>query len=185
MTIRFKYLGLIIGILMVFLSFLFFGRRQDDYLLLLLVGLLFSSVFYLALLFGNHSKKTKTVWTIVIFLSVIVQWLTEPMLLDCSCKIFISENEAHAPGTNYLLYDKPAGIFITKDTIIDPSKALSNNEKFVLYYKIDKLDGVSCVTKNKDYIYYRFEGSRHGVIYWTGKSKPDISYRHLTEHWYR
>ena len=170
---------------MVILSFLFFGRRQDLYSFLLCTGLLFSSGFYLTVLFGRLSKKTKVIWTIVIFISIILQWLTEPILFDSSCKIFISKNRAHAPSINSMLQDKPDGIFICTDTIIDPSKTLNTNDKSILYNAFGKLDGVSVVVKEKKYIYYGFDSSRHGVIYWTDKSKPDMHYRHLVDNWYR
>lgn len=55
----------------------------------------------------------------------------------------------------------------------------------MLYYKMGKLDGLRHVTKEKNYIYFGFEGSRHGIIYWTDKSKPDEHYRHLADNWYR
>jgi hypothetical protein len=188
MTNRLKYLGLSIGILMVFLSFLFFDRRQDDYLMLLMTGLFFSSFFYLAILTGKHSKRTRLSWTLVIFISAGLQWLAEPILIDCSYKLFIFENGAfvaHSPGTIMMLGNKPNGIYVSRDTIVDHSKTLSNNDRTILDYKIGKLDGINVVIREDKYICFVFKGTRHGLLYWTDKSKPDIHYRHLSGNWYR
>jgi hypothetical protein len=187
MTNRLKYLGLSLGLLMVFLSFLFFDTRPDDYLIMLLTGLLFSSFFYLTILFGQHAKKTKFSWTIAILILALLQWQTEDFLIDCSYKIFISDGsfDAHSPGVIGMLRDKPAGIVTSKDTTIDPTKTLSNNDKFILYYKLSKLDHIRVVTKENNYIYFGFADTRHGIVYWTDKSKPDPHYRHLFDNWYR
>ena len=77
-----KHIGLILGILTVLLSFLFFGRRQELYQLLLISGFLVSSVCFLWILFGSESIKSKLVWTGIVAVSIALNWGTEPFLVD-------------------------------------------------------------------------------------------------------
>ena len=66
MTLPFKHIGLLIGVVLTFVSFLFFGRQQGTYQVLLICGLVTTLIFYLTILFGKGHLKTKIFWTVVV-----------------------------------------------------------------------------------------------------------------------
>src|SRR5258705_899107 len=112
MRITLKYVGLIIGMALSFISFLFFGRQQDTYQIILITGLLVSALFFATILFGRHSSRSKIIVVIFVLLSALLQQLFEPLLIDTSYKTFIKQNRDPLVEINEVLSDKPGEIFI-------------------------------------------------------------------------
>jgi len=186
MTRKIKHIGLTLGLLSVIISFLFFGRRQGTYQLLLFGGLLISLVIYLTILFSKESTRSKLIWTIVILFSVAVQWLTEPIFVKSSYLIFLKSNQTELTAVNQILINKKGEIDIFNDRINDENGILTQIEKDNLLKLRQKLD-VYIITKSDNGIYYGLWGFldvRIGITYWTKDGRPDKSYHTLTDNWY-
>ena len=185
MTLSFKHIGLLIGVVLTFVSFLFFGRQQGTYQVLLICGLLTALIFYLTILFGKGHLKTKIFWTIVVVLCAVVQQLTEPFLIDTSYRVYISENKNILTEINNILINKQGDITILNDSI-SKGDQLTALESDKLREGQKKL-GTYIISKSDKGIYYGLWGFldvRLGITYWTAIVKPDNKYQHLTGNWF-
>lgn len=186
MKLSFKHIGLLIGICLVIVSFLFFGRRQGLYQILLICGLVISFIFLLAILFGKGNVKTKIFWISIVIFFVAFQRLTESILIDTSYRIYIRQNKNVLAAINSILLSKKSDITILNDSINDKNNLLKPYENQELIDGRKKL-GVYFITKSDQGIYYGMWGFldvRLGITYWTKNIKPDNNYRHLTGNWY-
>jgi len=185
MTLSFKYIGLLIGVALTFVSFLFFGRQQDTYQILLICGLVTALVFYLTILFGKGQLNTKIFWTGVVVLCAVVQQFTAPFLIDTSYRFYISQNKNVLTEINNILINKQGDITILNDSISKDDQ-LTVLESDKLREGRKKL-GVSIISKSDNGIYYGLWGFldvRLGITYLTDKIKADNNYRHLTGNWF-
>jgi hypothetical protein len=183
---RIKHYGLIIGLFLVVISFLFFGRAQNLYQLLLIGGLLISLIFYLVILFSKGSVKSKIIWTIAVVLSVIIQRLSEPILIKSSYLIYLATHKSELTEVNQILSTKTGDISVLNDSVIDKSNILTTIEKKKLG-KLRQNLHVYMISKTDKGVYYGLWGFldvRIGLTYRTDLKKPDNFYRPLTENWY-
>jgi hypothetical protein len=104
----FKQIGLLTGLLLVIISFLFFGRQQDLYQILIIGGLAISFIFFLIILLRKGTVKSKIFWTIVEVVFVVLQRVTEPILIDTSYRIYIRQNKNILSNINNILIQKVA-----------------------------------------------------------------------------
>ena len=185
MTLSFKHIGLLIGVVLTFLSFLFFGRQQGTYQVLLICGLVTALIFCLTILFGKGDLKKKILWIVFVVLCVVVQYLTEPFLIDTSYRVYIRQNKNILTEINYILIKQQGDITILNDSISDGGQ-LTKLESDKLRKGQKKL-GVYIISKSDNRIYYGLWGLldvRLGITYLTDKIKPDNNYRNLTENWF-
>ncbi|MDQ6758193.1 MAG: hypothetical protein M3004_14820 [Bacteroidota bacterium] len=186
MTLPFKHIGLLIGLVSVIISFLFFARHQDVYQILLIGGLAISLIFFLLVLFRKGNVKSKILWTIVVIFFVAFQRLTEPILIDTSYRIYIRQNKDALADINNILLHKSGDITILNDNINDKNNQVKPAEYETLIKGRKKL-GVYFISKSDKGIYYGLWGFldvRLGITYWTNDINPDNNYRHLTGNWY-
>ncbi|MFT3845932.1 MAG: hypothetical protein QM725_12830 [Lacibacter sp.] len=181
----FKHIGLIIGVVLTFVSFLFFGRKQDTYQVLFICGFVTALIFYFAILFGKGSLATKLFWTVAVVVCAAVQQLTEPFLIGASYRIYFNQNKNTLTEINNILIEKQGNITILNDSISkgDQLTTLESNK----LREGRKKSGVYLIAKSDNGVYYELWGFldvRLGLTYFTGKTKPDSSYRHLTGNWY-
>ena len=108
MRLSFKDIGLLTGLLLVIISFLFFGRHQDLYQILYIGGLAISFIFFLIILLRKGTVKSKIFWTIVVVVFVLLQRVTEPSLIDTSYRIYIRQNKNILSNINNILIQKVA-----------------------------------------------------------------------------
>jgi hypothetical protein len=185
MTFSLKHIGLLIGIILTFISFLFFGRLQGTYQILLICGLLTALIFYLTILFGRSHFKTKIFWTVFIVICYIIKQFTEPFLIDTSYRFYISQNKKILTEINTILTNKKGDITILGDSIYKGSQ-LTTLENAKLLEGRRKL-GVYFISKSNSGIYYELWGFldiRLGITFLSDKTKPDNNYRHITGNWY-
>src|SRR4051794_17477194 len=152
MTLSFKHIGLIIGIALVFISFLFAGRQQGTYQILLLSGLATAFIFYLTILFGKGRLKAKLFWTVLVVACAAIQQLTEPVLVDTSYRYYISQNQSTLTDINKILQQKKGDIFILNDSITAKADTLTLDEKATLKKGRKEL-GVYMISKSDKGIY--------------------------------
>jgi len=181
-----KNIGLSTGVLLVFLSFLFFGRKQNTYQALLIVGFSIACVSYLLILFGKGKWRSKLLWTVVVIFCAVIQQMTEPFFINTSYRIFINQNERTLMDLNNILEHTRGDVTITKDTIIHNFDQFTQDEKQKLMESRKKLS-VYLISKTDHEIYYGFWGFldvRLGITYWSEKSYPGIQYRHIIGSWF-
>jgi len=185
MTLSFKHTGLLLGVVLTFGSFLFFGRQQGTYQILLICGLITALIFYLTILFDKGHLKTKIFSTFFIVLFAVVQQFTEPFLIDTSYQIYIRQNKNILTEINNILINKQGDITILNDSI-SKGDQLTTLESNKLWEGRKKL-GVYIISKSDNEIYYGlwgFPDVRWGITYLTDKIEPDNNYRHLTGNWF-
>jgi hypothetical protein len=186
MTFSLKHIGLIVGIALVFVSFFFFGRRQDTYQILLLCGFVTASVSYLTILFGKERIKIRILWTAIVILIGIVQQLTESVIIDSSYRLYINQNKETLTDVSNILTKKNGDIFIFKGHVNVKGDSLTNDELAKLQEAREKL-GVYLISKFDTGVYYGLWGFldvRLGITYLPNKSQSDEQYRHITGNWF-
>jgi hypothetical protein len=186
MKIGFRHIGLIIGILAVIFSFLFFGRQHETYHFLLLGGLLVSAISFLSIVLSKDTKKAKFTWSSVVIFAIVVQFLTEPILIDTSYGIYIEQNTEELSQINHILLQKPGSISVFRDSIIDQENLLTIEEKAKLANAIQKTN-LYWIYKSDNEVYFGLWGFldvRLGVTYWADNEAPNETYRHLSGNWY-
>lgn len=167
MTFASKHIGLIVGLILNITCFLFFGRQQDIYEVMLFGGLIISLISYLIILFTTGTAKAKLLWTLVIILCAPIQSITEPFLIDSSYRIYISQNEIKLAEVNSILTQKQGDISILNDSIKDENNQLASSENEKLLEARKDL-GVYFISKSKNEIYYGLWGFldvRLGITY--------------------
>jgi hypothetical protein len=187
MRVSFKQIGVLVGVAIAIFSFLFFGRQQDTYQLLLISGFVITTVCYSFILFGKGRLKTKLLWTVIVIVCIVAQQITEPFLINTSYRTFIKQNENTLADINRILEHTNGDITITTDTIIHKSDQFTEDERAKLIEGRKKL-GVYLISKTDHEVYYGLWGFldvRLGITYWAEKSYPDIQYRHITGSWFR
>lgn len=174
-----------LGILTVILSFLFFGRATSTYDVIISLGLLFSITAYLIILFKD-TKRSKILWTLIVFASIGIQQFTESLMIRLSYLYFINQNEQDLSKANQILIPKASDIIWGSDSSLWERNNLSMLEGTnIKNYVANK--NISFVIKDSTKIYYRTFGMldvSHGVFYFYTTTKPDNRYKHLTGNWY-
>jgi hypothetical protein len=182
-----KHIGLVSGMVIVLLSFLFFGRQQEIYHAILVSGLLVSLGCYLWILFGKESTRSKLIWSGIAIVGMALVWIFEGFFIDISYRIFLHTNSQELASINNLLKNAPGEVWIMRDSIRErPKPTLSVTEKQLLKQNFEKL-GVYMIAKSDSTIYYGLWGFldvRLGITYGTSGRLSSDRYRHLTGDWY-
>lgn len=186
MKIKIRHICLILGMISFLLSFLWFGRDQEMYEILLIGGLAVTTVSYFWILAKTDSIKNKLIWSTVLIAGIFINRLIEPMLIDWSYLIYLNGNEKELSFINNKLHNYNDDIIIMRDTIITKN-VLSDIEKQQLQIARGKI-GAYIITKSQDYIYYGLWGFldvRLGISYYPDESKIKLSgARRIKENWY-
>jgi len=187
MKSSFRYLGLLLGMILVILSFLFFGRRQEIYMFLMLGGLVMATAFYLVILISKGHWKEKIAWSVIVIAGFVFQQLSEPAFNDSSYRIYINQHKKELAEINDILDNTSGDVTILNNSIIHPHDQFPKAVMDKLLERRRKL-GVYIIAKTDHEIYYGLGGfldERQGITYWTEKYYPDMRYRHLIESWFR
>ena len=178
--------GLIIGIVLIFLSFLFFARAPFTYTGLLVGGLLVSGVFYLSILFSKRTVINKSAWSIICVGAYLILTFVEPLIIKSSYLIFLHSNQADLDEINNLVWRGSAEVWIGREEIIDKQNLLSSqNQKRLL--ELRQKIGAYSIVASKEGVYYGLDGFldvRHGVLYSTIDSENRKGLKPLKDSWY-
>jgi hypothetical protein len=180
-------MGLIVGIFSVFASLLFFGRRQDVFQLLSLLGTLTVGICFIWIIFGKGSVRSKLFWIGIVLLAVAIDIIAEPYLIDTSYRIYLARHSEVLSNVNKILNSSKGDIWI-----VDDSVSVRNGEEISPEYRQQLLAGrkqlgVYSIIKNDSTIYYGLWGFldvRLGITYLTSATMRRDQYRHLTGGWY-
>ena len=122
----------------------------------------------------------------MVILSVIIQRLSEPILIKSSYLIYLTTHKSELTEVNEILLTKTGEISVLGDSVIDRSNKLTTFEKAKLS-KLRRHLHVYMISKSDEGVYYGLWGFldvQIGLTYWTDLRKPDNHYRILTEDWY-
>jgi len=186
MNFSLRHITLLIGVLTIILSFLWFGRDTDTYDIIILVGLAITTISFLIILFKEDSLKQKLFWTFVVIVSVGLQWLTEPLLVRLSYRLFIKQHEKSLVSMTELIKAKKNDLFLSPSTELLTRNGFTQPE--VNQIKKDLKDTkISLIQKDSNKIFYRTWGMldvSHGIYYFYSSDKPDKRYKHIFDNWY-
>ena len=153
---------------------------------LLLGGICVSLFFFLAVLIGKGTIKSKCQWTLIVLFAVVLQWQTEPFLIKASYLIYLKSNAVELAEANSILEVKTGEISVINDKIVDKTDQLSEMEISRLIELRKDLD-VYLILKSKESIYYGLWGFldvRLGVVYWLQDTEPKQALKSLRGNWY-
>jgi hypothetical protein len=185
MKFSIRHIILLVGIVMVILSFIFFSREDSIYSNILLAGLFLSAFGYILILVKENSIKLKIFWTLIVFSGVAVQYVTENPLIKKSYSIFINKNSQILDAANEIMNLKPDGIYG-----LDTSDLLMGKLNEVEFSRLKALKekaGVRFISKGNDRIFYCLSGAidAHNGVYFINKIQADGPvFRHLKDKWY-
>ena len=185
MPINLRHISLIIGILTVILSFIFFGRKTGTYDIIIIVGLIISAISYLMILFKNEPVKNKIFWTLVLLIGIGLQWLSEPLLIRLSYYIFIKQNESKFSKINALLLSKKENVSWDQDSVFWKRNGIGVDEGVKIRNLLNDED-ILLITKDSSGIYYntfRMLDVSHGIFYYYSHNNNQ-SKKHITGNWY-
>jgi hypothetical protein len=179
-----KYCLYGIGIILVFVSFLFFGRAMNTYNELLIVGLLIAAIGLGTILFVKSTRKEKFSFVGLTIILMFLQYISEPYLIHSSYKIYLSNNRAELDEMTNILSKSDTTFWIADEI---PNCDLSLEELEHVINLKNKAD-VNYISVSEDYIYFEIWGRldvRHGVSYFHSNSVADSSgYCNLEGNWY-
>lgn len=186
MKFSYKHIALVTGIVVIIVSFLFFGRKHDIYFVASTVGFLLALISYLFILFGKSHFKAKLLWTVVVICLVLLQQWSEPHLIHFSYRLYINKNEKKLSEVSSILLSKKSDVFILNNTITAKEDTILPNETIKLIESRKKLD-VYMITKYEDKVYFGLWGFldvRLGITFIPGQTKSFNQYTHITGNWF-
>ena len=186
MTFSLRHIFLLTGIAAVIISFLFFGRQQNTYNIILLLGLIVSLFSYLTILLKSDTIKNKIAWTFIVVIAIIVQRLTEPKLITESYKIFIRENYSHLTQLNDIVLKKTGDIFFIPN-LDKQQKDIFSDTELKEIIQLTKELGISRIQKDTSKVFYETYGMldvRIGVFYFYSDNNLKDRYKNITGSWY-
>lgn len=178
---------LLLGMIAVISSFLFFGTATVVSNIILLAGLLISGLSYFAILFWPGSIKYKLLWTVIVIAGVLIQQATQARFIDISYSRIISKHEPALLEVCTIMKAKNDNIIWSSDSS-DWSRhgfSVSEGEKIK---QLLQGTGIIDVFRNNTYIFFRTYGMldvSHGVLYClSGSCQGDKNRHHITDSWY-
>ena len=187
MRISVRHIGLIVGIFSVLISLLFFGRRQDIFQLLSLLGTFTAIICFIWIIFGNGLVRSKLLWVGVVLLAIAIDVIAEPYLIDASYRIYLARHKEVLSDVNKILNSSKGDIWVMNDTVsVSNGEGISQENRQQLL-EAQKQLGVYMITKSDSTIYYGLWGFldvRLGITYLTSQTMRPDQYRHLTGGWY-
>jgi len=186
MKIERLHIGLIIGILMIFGSFLFCGRAMGVYIIMLLLGLGICLITYGSILLSKTSVKSKLIWTAFVIVMAAINLYTSPYLVKGSHLIYLSSNKNDLMQIVSILENRDGEISIINNKIITTKTIFSEDEKNQLKKLLINTDSY-VVFKNENGIQigiWGFLDVRYGIYYLSEGKEPSRHLSKLKSNWY-
>jgi hypothetical protein len=120
-------------------------------------GLTLAAIGYLTIIFGKGTKQSKIKWTLALLLSIVLEVLTEPILIKSSFLIYIHNNQDNLKEINNMLISHRGTIYIYPDTIVSDDIVLTDEEFNRLLILRKNVDAQIIIRNTKD-IYYGLWG---------------------------
>jgi hypothetical protein len=184
MRFQTQHTFLILGIILIIFSFLFFGLSNGLYTTLLLSGLLISFLsFLLILLNDEHIQWWR--WIGIIAVAMVIQQLSEPFLIRSSYKILIHQNNQLFTEINQIMQLKNGDVFYLKSSQKDSSK-FTPHENSRIRQLMDATN-IHLISKDSDKVIYETYGIldvRLGIFYFLSGDKPGKRFKQIEGNWY-
>lgn len=186
MTFSLRHKILLTGIFLVIISFLWFGRDTDTYNILLVIGLIISFFSFLTILIKSDTRRSKLLWTAIIVLAIGFQWLTEPLLIKLSYRLFINRHEKELQNVTNLILKKKSNVFMLLSSEFKAENGYTKEEADFIEEQLKKTS-IHLISKDSLVIFYRTWGMldvSHGVYYFYTGKQPDNRYKKIIGNWY-
>jgi len=184
MRFQLQHTFLIFGIILIIFSFLFFGLSNGLYSTLLLSGLLISFLsFLLILLKDDHGQRWR--WVIIIVVAMVIQQLSEPLLIRYSYKILIHQNDQLFTEINQIMQLKKGDIFYLKSSQKDSSKFTVHENSRIR--QLMEATNIHLISKDSDKVFYETYGLldvRLGIFYFPSGNTPARRFKQIEGKWY-
>jgi hypothetical protein len=171
--------------LLTFSSFLFWGRQQGTYVTMVLSGISIALLSFIVIIIKD-SRKGKWVWVAIVCAAIILQRLTEPILIKLSFQILLYSNKELFSESNRILTSKPTEIYYWDKGSFDTSKLFTQIEKQNIATLFGRTE-ILYISKNKDQVYYETYGlldARIGMSYFYNGLTPTARLRKIYGWWY-
>lgn len=186
MKITKRHIGLVVGILMIFGSFLFFGRKTDTYSIILLLGIGICIITYVSILFSKSSAKSKLIWTAIVVGMAFINHFTSPYLIKGSYLIYVNSKQNELSQISSILKNRQGDVTVYRDTIISKEEIFSNEESNKLKELLESTDSYM-IDKSQNFIYiglWGFLDVRHGIHYSLNEEYRKKHLKKLKSNWY-
>lgn len=186
MKFAYYHITLLIGILLVFAGFLWFGRDTPAYMNINLIGLIVAGLSFLRILLSHDAARNKLFWTFTVIAAIALLWLTESELIKLSYKFYLNKNREELYSLSNSLMNKKGEVMISASTDSFPTETFSKEELASFKKKLQKI-GVGSILKDSQKIFFRTWGAidiSHGIFFFFSDTVTDKRYRHITGHWY-
>jgi len=186
MTFSLRHKILLTGIFLVIISFLWFGRGTDTYNILFLTGLIISFFSFLTILIKSDTRRSKLLWTVIIVVAIGFQWLTEPLLIKLSYRLFINRHEQELQSVTNLILKKKSAVFILLSSEFKTGNGYTKEEADFIKEQLKKTN-IHFISKDSLVIFYRTWGMldvSHGIYYSYTDKQPNNRYKKIIGNWY-
>ena len=185
MTFKWLHIALIIGMVLVIGSFIFFGLNTNTYVSILFVGIIISAVAFCKVMFGKDSARSKLLWLLMVIIGIIAQWLSEPILIRLSYVILVKQNEVVFSKVNAILLSKNGEATWVQDSSLWKRNNIFHEEGSRIR-RLLRNSRVTHVQKDSSRIFY-MTFSRidiiHGISFYYLSDSPKNG-THLFGNWY-
>lgn len=186
MKFSYRHIALLTGMLLVMVSFLFFGRKHDIYFVVSTAGILLALISYLFILFSKSHLKARLLWTAVVISFILLQHWSESHLIRFSYRIYLNKNQTILSEVTNMLIPKQGDVFLLNNNITAKGDTILPNETAKLIECRKKLD-VYMITKYDDKVYFGLWGFLDvhlGITFIPGQTKSFNQYTHITGNWF-
>lgn len=186
MKFAYYHITLLIGILLAFASFLWFGRDTPAYMNILLIGVIIAGLSFLRILLSHDIARNKLFWTFIVIAAIALLWLTESELIKLSYKFYLNKNREELYSLSNSLINKKGEVMLSDSTASLPTETFSKEELASFKKKLQKI-GVSAIFKDSQKIFFQTWGAidiSHGIFFFFSDTVTDKRYKHITGHWY-
>jgi hypothetical protein len=173
-----------VGISLVFTSFLFFGRSMGTYNNLLIIGLLCAIIGFAIILTSIATRKNKFRFVGLTLLLVLLQFISEPYLIQTSYKIYLTSHRAALDEMVNIL-SKSEDTFWIIDEHPDCDLIPSEIDRLT---PLKNKANISAISVSDDQIYFELWGRldiRHGMSYFHNKTVAQtLGYKNIEGNWF-
>lgn len=183
---RFRHYGLLIGLLTVIFSFLWFAQPNDTYIFLLLAGLLISFLFLILILASSDTWKAKLFWIGIVILGMGANYFSEGYIVDLSCRIYLTQHEKDIESVKSILLPVHGDVRVDRNGNGFDS-LLSRSQRADMKQLILNLEA-PYIYRAVNYIHIELWGfldSRFGLFYYETTPEKDKPLHHIYGNWYR
>lgn len=156
MKLQPRHIFLILGALLIIISFFFYVLAHTTYTILLITGLAIATISFI-LIWLKDTMHWKILWSAIAILLAIVQQAAEKSSIRQSTKWIIQNNEDILHDVNMILISKPGEVILFK-TAMQNKAALFTNREWGKISNLFQNTGIKLISKDSTRVYYEVYG---------------------------